>query len=91
LLLNKSIQRWSHLLHVFIFTAITHTNVQHLSNGKCNMMSFDKSLCKIPLFFTTLMMFMNAHAIFTWFHLKMAGHLCHTTSNLFSTITFNYP
>jgi hypothetical protein len=48
----------------------------HLFNKKCNiMLSLDKSLCKTQ-WCTTFIMFMNAHANFTWFCLKVVGHVC---------------
>jgi hypothetical protein len=46
-----------------------------LSSEKCNMRSFNKSLCKIPLWCNAFMMFMNAHAIFTWLYLKVTSCL----------------
>jgi len=64
LLPSKHIERWIHLLHASNFTPITHTNVPTFSLyvKKCNiMLSFDKSLCKIPEWCTTFIMFMNAH------------------------------
>jgi hypothetical protein len=42
--------------------------------GKCNIMfSLNKSLCKIPQWCIAFIMFMNAHANFTWFCLKVTS------------------
>jgi hypothetical protein len=46
-----------------------------LSSEKCNMRSFNKLLCKILLWCTAFMMFMNAHDIFTWLCLKVTSCL----------------
>jgi hypothetical protein len=77
LLLGKTIQKWNHLLQVSNFTLIAHANVHNIwvLGEKCNVMFFDKSLYKIPLHYITFMMFMNTHAIFTWFCLKVINHL----------------
>jgi hypothetical protein len=48
-----------------------------LFGKKCNiMLSLDKSLCKIPKCCITFIMFMNAHANFTQFHLKATSCVC---------------
>ncbi len=45
-----------------------------LVSGKCNiMLSLNKLLCKILEWRIAFIMFMNAHANFTWFHLKVTS------------------
>ncbi len=56
-------------LHMPMYTT------SRLSSEKCNMRSFNKSSCKIPLWCTTFMMLMNAHAIFTQLCLKVTSCL----------------
>jgi hypothetical protein len=60
---------------------------------KCNiMLSLDKSLCKIPQWCTTFIMFMNAHANFAWFCLKAMNHLCPSIFDTpLPTIRYDYP
>jgi hypothetical protein len=62
-----------------------------LSNKKCNIMLFlDKSLCKIPKWCIAFIMFMNAHANFTWFCLKATSCVHPFISNPLFTIRFDY-
>jgi hypothetical protein len=45
------------------------------------MLSLDKLLCKIPQWCIAFIIFINAHANFTWFHLKAISHVCPSTSD----------
>jgi hypothetical protein len=62
-----------------------------LLHGKCNMMPFEKSLWKISQWCTAFMMFMNAHANFTWFHPKAISCVCHSILGPLIAIAFNCP
>jgi hypothetical protein len=47
------------------------------------MLSLDKSLCKIPQWCITFLMYMNAYANFTQFHLKVTSRVCPSISGPF--------
>jgi hypothetical protein len=54
---------------------------------KCNiMLSLDKLLCKIPQWCTTFIMFMNAHANFTQFCLKVMIDMKFNSYRIFHSI-----
>ncbi len=55
-----------------------------LSNGKCNMMlSFNVLVQNLTTWCITFMMFMNVHAIYTWFFLKVISCFCLSMLNPF--------